>query len=84
MLHDDNFIYMKIPKLMGSALIKSVIQAIISCKYDNRSDPQRLDATEFILLQHINELANTEKITETQASILNHIFEPPQKEETNE
>ena len=83
-LSDDQNLYIKFPKAMGSAIIKAIIQSIISLKYDQRSDPQRLDAAEFILLQLANEIGNTEKITEEKANVINYVFEPSQKEETDE
>jgi hypothetical protein len=76
MLHDDNFIYLKIPKPMGSALIKAIIQSTISCKHDQRSDSERLKMTEYLLLQFANEISNTEKMTNDQLSLINQVFTP--------
>lgn len=76
MLNDDNFIYLKIPKPMGSALIKAIIQSSISCKHDKRSDPARLEMTEYLLLQFANEISNTEKMTDEQSVLINQVFTP--------
>ena len=75
-LSDEYFIYAKIPKTMASALIKSHIQALLSCKHDQRSNPARLDVAEYIMLQLSNELGNAEKMTDEQWATLNSVFEP--------
>ena len=75
MLNDDKFLYIKIPKALGSALIKAILQAAISCKHDSRSSPKRLDSAEYILLQFANELGNSDKIGDGSATILSSVFE---------
>jgi len=74
MINDEDFIYWKFPKAMGSALIKSVIQATISCKHDQRSDPDKVDVAEYILLQLANEIGSSTKATDEQVELLEKVF----------
>jgi len=75
MLGDDNFLYLKIPRAMGGALVKGLVQATISCKHDSRSSPERIEATQYILLQFANELLNPDKLNSEGAAVLNTVFE---------
>ena len=83
MFNDDDYMYFKLPKAMGSALIKACIQSSISMTYDQRSNPDRLNAAKFILLNFANEVGNTERIDSSKASVLNSVFEPENTESIN-
>ena len=84
MFHDENFLYLKIPKAMGNALIKSIIQAAISCKNDTRSNTSRKEMAAYILLQFANEIGNTPAITTENIAILNSVFDSQKETESND
>ena len=83
MLNDDNFLYLKIPRAMGYSLVKAIVQGLICCKHDVRSSPDRVKATEYLLLQFANEIMNTERVASEGADLLNRVFIAYSNEETS-
>jgi len=84
MLRSEDSVYIKIPRVASGILVKSIIQAVISCKNDKRSHPDRLDMTEYVLLQFANELTNTEEVAPGDAKILDSILDESAEEPSDD